>query len=210
MPIRVLIVDDHAVVRQGLHFWLAQQPDLTVVGEGEDGERAVALAAELQPDVVLLDLLLPKLGGAAAIAAIKRVASGAQVVVLTSYHDDARIFSAIKAGALSYLLKDAKPHELALAVRRAAQGQSSLHPQVATRMLHAMRDDAAPPDALTPRELEVLGAIARGRTNRAIAAELVISEQTVKTHVSSILAKLHLAHRTQVAIYALQRGSLGD
>lgn len=210
MPIRVLIVDDHAVVRQGLRFWLAQQPDLTVVGEGEDGEQAVSLAAEIQPEVVLLDLLLPKLGGSAAIAEIKRVAPKAQVVVLTSYHDDERIFSAIKAGALSYLLKDATPQELVLAVRLAARGESSLHPQVATRLLHAMRDEAAPPDALTPRELEVLAAIARGRTNRAIAAELVISEQTVKTHVSSILAKLHLAHRTQAAIYALQRGSLGD
>jgi NarL family two-component system response regulator LiaR len=209
MPIRVLIVDDHAVVRQGLRFWLAQQPDLTVVGEGEDGEQAVALAAELQPDVVLLDLLLPKLGGSAAIAEIKRVAPRTQVDVLTSYHDDERIFSAIKAGALSYLLKDATPQELALAVHHAARGESSLHPQVATRLLHALRDDGATPDALTPRELEVLAAIARGRTNSAIAAELVISEQTVKTHVSSILAKLHLAHRTQAAIYALQRGLPG-
>src|SRR5215471_5122427 len=204
--IRVLIVDDHAVVRQGLRFLLERQPDISVVGECGDGEQAVALAADLIPEVILLDLLMPQMDGITAVREIKRLTPATQIIILTSYHDDDLIFSAIKAGALSYLLKDSSPRELIAAVRAAAQGESRLHPTVATRVLREMHaQEQSPFSELTPRELEVLSQIARGRTNYEIAATLVISEGTVKMHVSNILSKLHLADRTQAAIYALQK-----
>jgi NarL family two-component system response regulator LiaR len=202
--IRVLIVDDHEVVRQGLRFLLERQPDISVVGECGDGEQAVALSADLIPEIVLLDLLMPRMDGIMAIREIKRLTPATQIIILTSYHDDDSIFNAIKAGALSYLLKDSSPQELISAVRAAAQGESRLHPMVATRVLREMQADS-PLNELTPRELEVLSQIARGRSNYEIATALVISEGTVKMHVSNILSKLHLTDRTQAAIYALQK-----
>lgn len=204
--IRVVIVDDHAVVRQGLHFLLERQPDISVIGEGSDGEQAIALAGDLIPDVLLLDLLMPNVDGLAAIREVKRRTPETQIIILTSYHDDDLIFRAIKAGALSYLLKDASPQELIAAVRAAAEGESRLHPTVATRVLREMQaQEPSPLNELTPRELEVLSQIAHGRSNAEIATTLVISEGTVKMHVSNILSKLHLADRTQAAIYALQK-----
>ncbi|HZR42737.1 MAG TPA: response regulator transcription factor [Ktedonobacteraceae bacterium] len=204
--IRVLIVDDHAVVRQGLRFVLERQLDIAVVGESGDGEQALALVAELVPDVVLLDLLMPKMDGVTAIREIKRLTPGTQIMILTSYYEDDHIFSAIKAGALSYLLKDIGPPDLIAAVRAASRGESVLHPMVATRVLQEMQQkERSPLNDLTPRELEVLTRIARGRSNYEIARELAIGEGTVKMHVSNILSKLHLADRTQAAIYALQQ-----
>jgi len=204
--IQVLIVDDHAVVRQGIRFLLSQQPDIIVVGEGRDGVQAVALAADLLPDVILLDLLMPNMDGVAAVREIKRITPSTQIIVLTSYYEDDQIFGVIKAGALSYLLKDTDPHDLVAAVRAAALGESILHPMVAARVLREMRQQSPSPlQELTPRELEVLTRIARGRSNAEIAIDLGIGAQTIKTHVSNILSKLHLADRTQAAIYALQQ-----
>jgi NarL family two-component system response regulator LiaR len=204
--IRVLIVDDHTVVRQGIRFLLEQQADMEIVGEGENGAQAIARVTDLLPDVVLLDLVMPEMDGLTAVRELRRLAPSAQIIILTSYHEDDQIFRAIKAGARSYLLKDTHPHELIAAVRAAARGESILHPMVASRLLHEMQaHEQAPLGDLTPRELEVLKCIAHGRSNAEIATDLVISEPTVKTHVSNILAKLHLADRTQAAIYALQQ-----
>jgi len=204
--IRVVIVDDHAVVRHGLRFLLEQQPDIVVVGESEDGEQGIKLVANLLPDVVLLDLLMPKMDGMTAIREMKRITPTTQIIILTSYYEDDQIFSVIKAGALSYLLKDTSPRDLVAAVQAAARGESILHPMVAARVLREIQHQhQSPLNDLTPRELDVLMQIARGHSNHEIAIELTISEQTVKTHVSNILSKLHLADRTQAAIYALQR-----
>ena len=204
--ISVILADDHAVVRHGLRFMLEQRPDIQVVGECEDGARAVELVAELLPNVALLDLLMPTMDGIAAAREIKRLAPSTQIIVLTSYYDDEQIFAAIKAGALSYLLKDSSPQELIEAVRAAARGESKLHPMVAARMLREMQQrQHLPLNDLSPRELDVLTRIARGRSNHEIAQELVISEPTVRTHVANILSKLHLSDRTQAAIYALQQ-----
>ncbi|HEX4713960.1 MAG TPA: response regulator transcription factor [Ktedonobacteraceae bacterium] len=204
--IRVVIVDDHAVVRQGLRFMLERQADISVIGEGSDGEEAIALATDLIPEVMLLDLLMPKVDGITAIREVKRLTPATQIIVLTSYHDDDMIFRAIKAGALSYLLKDTSPQELIAAVRAAAQGESRLHPTVATRVLREIHAEVQSAfNELTPREREVLSQIARGRSNAEIATALVIGEGTVKMHVSNVLSKLHLADRTQAAIYALQK-----
>src|SRR5581483_6827823 len=187
-------------------FVLERQLDIAVVGESGDGEQALALVAELVPDVVLLDLLMPKMDGVTAIREIKRLTPGTQIMILTSYYEDDHIFSAIKAGALSYLLKDIGPPDLIAAVRAASRGESVLHPMVATRVLQEMQQkERSPLNDLTPRELEVLTRIARGRSNYEIARELAIGEGTVKMHVSNILSKLHLADRTQAAIYALQQ-----
>ena len=202
--IQVLIVDDHAVVRQGIRFLLEQQPDIVVVGEGCNGTHAINLAADLLPDVLLLDLLMPEMDGVTAVREIKRITPATQIIVLTSYYEDDQIFGVIKSGALSYLLKDTTPHDLVTAVRAAARGESVLHPMVAARVLREMKQQS-PLNELTPRELEVLMCIARGRSNHEIALDLCIGEQTVKTHVSNILSKLHLADRTQAAIYALQQ-----
>ncbi len=202
--IRIIIVDDHAVVRQGLRFLLEQQPDISVIGECGDGEQAVALASTLLPDVMLLDLLMPKMDGMTAVREIKRITPITQIIILTSYYEDDQIFSVIKAGALSYLLKDSSPQELVSAVRAAARNESTLHPMVAAKVLREMQQQS-PLDELTPRERDVLILIAHGRSNHEIAVELSIGEQTVKTHVSNILSKLHLADRTQAAIYALQK-----
>jgi NarL family two-component system response regulator LiaR len=207
MPvIRVVLADDHAVVRHGLRFMLEQRPDIQVVGECGDGARALELVTELLPDVALLDLLMPTMDGVAATREIKRLSPSTQIIILTSYYDDEHIFNAIKAGALSYLLKESSAQELVEAVRAAARGESKLHPMVATRVLREMQQrQRSPLNDLTPRELEVLTLIARGRSNHEIAQELVISEPTVRTHVANILSKLHLTDRTQAAIYALQQ-----
>lgn len=204
--ISLVIVDDHVVVRKGLRLLLEQQPDMVVVGEGSDGEQAVALAATLLPDVMLLDLLMPKLDGVMAVRKVKEITPITQIIVLTSYSEDDYIFSVIKAGALSYLLKESGPEEVVAAIRAAARGESRLHPMIASRLLRELQQRQRSPLAnLTPRERDVLGQIARGRSNQEIASALSVSERTVKTHVSNILSKLHLADRTQAAIYALQQ-----
>nr|BBH87134.1 DNA-binding response regulator [Thermosporothrix sp. COM3] len=204
--ISVVIVDDHTMVRRGLRLLLEQQEDMVVVGEGSDGEEAIALASELLPDVLLLDLLMPRMDGITAIRKIKEITPTTRIIVLTSYYEDEHIFGVIKAGALSYLLKDSSPEGLVAAIRAAVQGESTLDPLVAGRLLREVRErDQSPLHELTGRELDVLRQIARGRSNQAIAQELNIAERTVKTHVSNILSKLHLADRTQAAIYALQQ-----
>jgi two-component system, NarL family, response regulator LiaR len=206
--IRVLIADDHAVVRQGLKTFLDLQEDIEVVAEAADGEAAVA-AAEAA-DVVLLDLVMPKLDGVAALRALRARAPEARVIVLTSFGDDERLFTALRAGAAGYLLKDVEPADLVRAIRTAHAGQAPLSPAVAARVIDelAHRGDGhrAAPEELTPRELEVLRLIARGRSNKVIALELGMAEKTVKTHVSHLLAKLGLADRTQAAVYAVREG----
>jgi len=205
--IRVLIVDDHKVVRQGLRFMLDQEADIEVIGEAADGEAAIEAVAEHVPNVVLLDLLMPKKDGLAALREIKRVSPATQVVILTSHPDDAHLFDAIKLGAIAYVLKSAGVDVVMGSVRAAARGESMLDSNVAGKLLEEMRRPRAgqDPDELSKREIDVLTALARGRSNKEIAKDLSISEETVKTHVSNILSKLHLADRTQAAIYALQR-----
>jgi NarL family two-component system response regulator LiaR len=204
--VRIVIVDDHAIVREGLRFLFEQQPDIEVVGEGEDGLQAIMLIEEMHPEVLLLDLLMPKMHGVEVIRQIKRLSPQTQILVLTSYFEDELLFGAIQAGALSYLLKDTKPRDLVAAVQAAAKGESILHPLIAKRVLRDIRQSKRSLlQDLTVRELDVLTWIARGRSNREIATELCLGEQTIKTHVSNILAKLHLADRTQAAIYALQQ-----
>jgi len=205
--IRVLIVDDHTVVRQGLRFLLQQEADIDIVGEAEDGGQAIALVGEQVPAVVLLDLLMPKTDGLTALREIKRISPATQVVILTSHQGDDQLFEAIKAGAVSYVLKTAGVGAVVESVRAAARGESMLDPSVAAKLLQEMRRqrDRDPVDQLSPREIGVLTALARGRSNKEIARELSIGEETVKTHVSNILSKLHLADRTQAAIYGLQQ-----
>lgn len=210
-PITVLIVDDHAVVRQGVRAALEARPQFAVVGEAESGAEAVRHVADLVPDVVLMDLLMAGMDGIEATRQIKRLSPRTQVVVLTSHHDDQHIFPALRAGAISYLLKSVKIEELADAIQRAAQGEATLHPRVAARVveeLQGVRRDREPnPFAeLTEREMDVLRLIANGMSNSEIMAKLVISENTVKGHVSNILGKLHLADRTQAAVYAWREG----
>ncbi len=210
IPITILIVDDHAVVRSGVRAYLETQLDFQVVGEAASGSDAVRLAAEAVPDVVLMDLVMPEMDGVEATLRIRRATPRTQVVVLTSFHDDTHIFPAIKAGALSYLLKDVGPQELADAVRAAARGEAVLHPRVAARLVSELRGDHSqelnPFMELSDRELEVLRLIAEGQSNAQIAAQLVLSEKTVKGHVSNILSKLQLADRTQAAVYAWREG----
>ena len=205
--IRVLIVDDHKVVRQGLRFLLQQEADIDIVGEAADGEQAIAAVREQVPSVVLLDLLMPKLDGLTALRMIKEISPSTQVIILTSHQGDEELFDAIKAGALSYVLKTAGVDVVVESVRAAARGESLLDPSVAAKVLEEMRrarghDEV---DPLSRREVEVLSALARGRSNKEIANELSIGEETVKTHVSNILSKLHLADRTQAAIYGLHK-----
>lgn len=209
-PITVIIVDDHEVVRQGVRAFLDAQAGLTVLGEAGSGNEAVKLAEESVPDVVLMDLIMPGMDGVEATRRIKNISPRTQIVILTSYHDDEHIFPALQAGAISYVLKDVKMDQLADAVKRAAVGEATLHPRVAARIIQELhgtpRDEINPFTELTDREMEVLKLIARGSSNSEIAAELVISEHTVKGHVSNILSKLHLADRTQAAVYAWQKG----
>jgi NarL family two-component system response regulator LiaR len=208
--ISVLLVDDHSVVRMGLRAYFQTLPDIEVVGEAGAGADAVRLVGELAPDVVLMDLLLPGMDGVEATRQIKKVSPATQVIVLTSYHEDEHIFPAIRAGALSYVLKDIDPDELADSIRRARAGEAVLNPRVAARLvqeIHGARGQAANPfQELTERELDVLRQVAAGKNNREIAEALVISEKTVKTHITNILSKLHLADRTQAAVYAWQEG----
>ena len=212
-PVTVLIVDDHAVVRQGLRAWLEAEEGFEVAGDASSGGEAALLAADLAPDVVLMDLVMPGMDGVAAIRALKRVSPCSRVIVLTSYHEDEHIFPAIRAGALSYLLKSAGLNELTEAVRKAARGEAVLHPHVAARLvqeLHGASDEMASLYAtLSEREREALRLIAEGLSNARIAERLVISERTVKSHVNNILSKLHLADRTQAAIYAWREGFMG-
>ncbi|HEV2458868.1 MAG TPA: response regulator transcription factor [Ktedonobacterales bacterium] len=209
-PVTVLLVDDHSIVRQGVRAYLDTLPDLQVVGEAGSGMEAIRLAAEQAPDVVLMDLVMPSMDGVEATRQLKQASPRSQVIVLTSYHQDEHIFPAIRAGALSYLLKDVGPAELAEAVRKAARGEAVLHPQVAARVVQelqgASRDALNPFTDLSDRELEVLKLIADGASNEQIAEKLVISEKTVKSHVSNILSKLHVADRTQAAVYAWREG----
>ncbi len=208
--ISILIVDDHEVVRNGIRSFLETIKDFDVVGEAESGEKAVKMVAELIPDIVLLDLIMPGMDGVETTRQIKKISPRTQVVVLTSYHEDVHIFPALKAGAISYILKDMKMEKLADALLRAVRHEVTLHPIVAERVLQNIRGDDSEEPALftelTERELDVLRLIAKGMTNSQIAENLVISENTVKGHVSNILSKLHLADRTQVAVYAWQRG----
>jgi NarL family two-component system response regulator LiaR len=203
--IRVVLADDHAVVRQGLRTFLDLQEDIEVVAEASDGEEAVAAAAELDPDVVLLDLVMPRLDG---LGALKSLRNGrARVLVLTSFGDDDKLFAALRAGAAGYLLKDVQPSELVRAIRAAHAGESPLSPAIATRVVEEVaQGGVSAHDDLTPRELDVLALIARGRSNKVIARELGVAEKTVKTHVSHILAKLGVSDRTQAALYAVRQG----
>jgi len=202
--ITVLIVDDHAVVREGLRTFLELQQGIEVVGEAGDGEEAIARAEELRPDVVLMDLVMPRLDGARAMQALRVSVPSTRVIVLTSFTDDDRLLPAIQAGAAGYLLKDVEPQELARAVRAAHAGEALLDPAVAARVVAAVaRPPGADPDqTLTPREREVLELIGRGLPNKLIARELDVAEKTVKTHVSNVLAKLGVTDRTQAALYA--------
>jgi NarL family two-component system response regulator LiaR len=209
-PITVLLVDDHAVVRQGVRAFLEAHADFVVVGEAESGEAAVQLAEEYIPDVVLMDLIMPEMDGVEATRQVKSISPRTQIVVLTSFHDDEHIFPALQAGAISYILKDIRMEELAEAVRRAAIDEATLHPRVAARIVQELQgvrsEEVNPFTELTDREMEVLKLIASGLSNQEIAGQLVISEHTVKGHVSNILSKLHLADRTQAAVYAWQTG----
>jgi DNA-binding NarL/FixJ family response regulator len=202
--IRVLIADDHAVVRQGLRAFLDLQDDLEVVGEAADGEEALAAAAELAPDVVLIDLVMPRLDGIEAIRRLREVAPDSRAIVLSSFLDDEKLFPAVRAGAAGYLLKDVQPQELVAAIRTVHAGGSLLHPAVAARLMKEIATDP-----LTPREREVLALIGRGMPNKLIARELDVAEKTVKAHVSSILAKLGVTDRTQAALFAVREGLVG-
>jgi NarL family two-component system response regulator LiaR len=205
--IKVLIVDDHQVVRQGLRFVLEQEEGIEVVGECADGPSAVQAVRTLEPTVVLLDLLLPGQDGISVLGQIRQDRPATEVLVLTSSSDDEHLLAAVRAGALAYLPKTAGVDQVVTSVRAAARGESVLEPKIAARLVRELRDRTArrrPLDQLTPRELEVLAALARGRSNREIARALAIGEETVKAHVSSILAKLQLADRTQAAIFGLQ------
>ena len=201
--IRVLIADDHAVVRQGLRTFLDLQDDIEVVGEAADGEEALAAAERLAPDIVLVDLVMPKVDGIDVIRRLGEHAPAARAVVLTSFIDDDRLFPVLRAGAAGYLLKDVQPQELVEAIRTVHGGGALLHPKVAARLLSELAADP-----LTPREREVLVLIGRGMANKVIARELSLSEKTVKAHVSSILAKLGVNDRTQAALYAVREGLL--
>jgi NarL family two-component system response regulator LiaR len=206
--IRVLIADDHAVVRQGLRTFLELQDDIEVVADVADGEAALRAAREHEPDVVLMDLVMPGMGGVEAIRGLREARPEARVLVLTSFLDDEKLFPAVRAGAAGYLLKDVEPAELVRAIRTVDDGEALLHPAVAARLMEEFAETERPTaeEALTAREREVLQLIARGLPNKLIARDLEIAEKTVKTHVSSILSKLGLTDRTQAALYAVRRG----
>lgn len=205
MPIRILLVDDHAVVRQGLQMFLALDAELEVVGEAEDGRQAVSLAHELRPDVILMDLLMPRMNGIEAITAIRRELPDIEIIALTSVLEDSSVVGAVRAGAIGYLLKDTQAEDLIRAIKAAAAGQVQLSPQAAARLMREIRAPESP-ETLTDRETEVLRLLAQGKSNKEIAYELSIGEKTVKTHVSNILSKLNVSSRTQAAMYAARIG----
>lgn len=213
--IKVLIVDDHQVVRQGLRTFLELQEDVLVVGEAGDGLTAVEMVQQLEPDVILMDLVMPHLDGIAATRQIKASTPDIKVIALTSFTEDEKVFPAIQAGASSYLLKDISPDDLVDAIRAVYLGEARLHPDITRKLMEqvaypAERTRQAHAEQLTKRELQVIHLVARGWSNHEIAQELVISEKTVKTHISNILSKLHLADRTQLAIYALKNALFND
>jgi two-component system, NarL family, response regulator LiaR len=207
-PIRVLIADDHTVVRVGLRALIATEPGLELVGEAVDGLDAVRKARSLRPDVIVLDLVMPRKDGIQAAAEITQEDPGARILVLTSFAEEDKLVPAFKAGAVGYLLKDSAPQDLLQAIRDVAQGASSLHPQIAHQLIRALRQPAERAAAvpLTGREREVLRLVAQGLSNDAIAERLHVGERTVRSHISNILAKLQLANRTQLALYALRTG----
>ena len=211
LPIRVLIVDDHGIVRKGTRALLDRIPDFTVVGEAGNGKEAVAQAKELQPDVILMDLMMPEMDGIEAIGLITATQPNSRILALTSFAADDKVFPAIKAGALGYMLKDADPEDLIQAIRQVHRGEPSLHPSIARKVLQELgRPQTAPPspgpDPLTERELEVLQLVAQGLTNQQMAEQLTVAEVTIRTHISNILSKLHLANRVQATLYALREG----
>jgi NarL family two-component system response regulator LiaR len=206
VPIRVLIADDHSVVRQGLRMFLGADPELEIIGEARDGAEALKLASQLRPDVVLMDLLMPVMDGIRATAAIRRDMPDTEVVALTSVLEDNSVVDAVRAGAIGYLLKDTEAHELRRAIKAAAGGQVQLSPQVATRLLREVRTPDKSREILTERETDVLRLLAQGNSNKEISQALNIGEQTVKTHVSHILDKLGVPSRTQAALFAIRTG----
>ncbi len=206
MTIRVLIADDHSIVREGLRMFLGSDPEIEIVGEARDGAEAVSLARELRPDVVLMDLLMPVMDGVHATAAIRREVPDSEVIALTSVLEEDAVVDAVRAGAIGYLLKNTDAHELRRAIKAAAAGQVYLSPQATARLLREVRTPEESAEPLTERETEVLQLLARGQSNKEISQALHIGEQTVKTHVSHILDKLDVPSRTQAALYALRSG----
>jgi len=209
--IKVLIVDDHQVVRQGLRTFLELQDDILVVGEAGDGQTAIDMVRQLTPNVVLMDLVMPRLDGVSATRQVKSLGTETKVIALTSFNEDDKVFPAIQAGASSYLLKDVSPDDLVDAIRAAHRGEARLHPDIARKLMEQVANQAAPSHEiqlaeLTEREHDVIRLVAQGLSNHEIAQNLVISDKTVKTHISNILSKLHLEDRTQLAIYAIRKG----
>ena len=207
--IRILICDDHAVVREGLRALITTEPDMIIAGEAADGENAVVAFRELRPDVTLLDMVMPRMDGVEALKQILSEFPGARILILTSFSEDEMVFPAIKSGALGYLLKESSPEELIRAIRSVNRGEASLHPSIARRLIQELSQPTALPptqEPLTEREMEVLRLVAKGYSNEEIGDALVVSERTARGHVSSILSKLHLANRTQAALYALREG----
>lgn len=208
-PIRVLVVDDHAIVRKGVRALLAEVEEIEVVGEASEGEEAIELVDRLHPDVIMMDLVMPKMDGIEAISKITAKYPDARILALTSFANDDKVFPAIKSGAIGYLLKDSDPDELIPAIRQVYRGEPSMHPSIARKLLQELSQPSGnppTPDPLTERELEVLRLVAKGVDNQQIASQLHVAEVTVRTHVSHILSKLHLANRVQATLYALKEG----
>ena len=210
-PIKLLVVDDQNIVRKGIRALVEQVDDMDVLGEASNGEEAVAEAKRLNPDVILMDLMMPKMDGITAIREIQASQSPARIIALTSFVTEDKVFPAIKAGAMGYLLKDSEPEDLITAIRKVNQGEPSLHPIVAKMVLEeisqpAQREQPLTPDPLTEREVDIIRLVAQGLSNRQIAEQLVIGEATVRTHVGNVLNKLHLANRVQATLYALREG----
>ena len=208
-PIRIFFADDHAVVREGLKALISTEENMSVVGSAASGHEVAAAVARLRPDVILLDIQMPGKSGIEVTEEIKAADPSAKILILTSFTDDEQVFAAIKAGAMGYMLKDSSPRELLQAIRHMGEGKSSLHPDIALRVIQELNRRSSLPlteDPLTEREIEILKLVARGLSNDDIAETLVVSERTVRTHVSNILGKLHLANRTQAALFALRQG----